>query len=78
MTDKERIEDLRLAILKKCQQTNYSKTKKIFNESVDDLVGLLVNLTIRDNYLGCYTDDGEVISKGEYIGNYCDLGKRYD
>ena len=45
---------------------------------VDDLVGLLVNLTIRDNYLGCYTDDGEVISKGEYIGNYCDLGKRYD
>jgi len=43
---------------------------------VDDLVGLLVNLTIRDNCLGCYTDEGEVISKGEYIGKYCDLGKR--
>ena len=43
---------------------------------VDDLVGLLVNLTIRDNCLGCYTDEGKVISKGEYIAKYCDLEKR--
>ena len=51
---------------------------KDLERRVDELVGLIVNLTIKDNCLCCYTDEGKTISKGEYIGEYCDLASKYE